>query len=344
MFLSRDVWPPLLVASGGILLALFWPLTSALSSSEVVRARLTCALLTLVVCAVVALLRRGMRPWVAISIAFVAGAAGVAVLLVHFDAESSCVAEYEGRGLIIGREYTAEGASYVARNPGHTASDLLLDTGGRVEPLWTSRSITSCRVWVGWGGLLNVPLFALCVSSVLASRPARFRTRAVASGTVPSSSGVGAESAPVYDAFISYRRNPVDAERAKELVTALESRGLRVAIDFRDFRENEHIVSEMERCVKESRFVLCVVSRLYLTSGFTSEEAIISKTRDLIDRQRRIVPLVFERVELPMTLAALVGIDFTESASVDPIEKLVDLLSGSSPSPGIGVEPRADHH
>jgi len=322
MFPSRDVWPVLLVAIAGILLVLFWPLTSALSSSEIVRARLTCGLLTLVMCTAITLLARSAPRAIWIGSAIAAGLGAIAVLLALFDANAHCVAELEGRSVIIGREFTPEGAAYVAKNPGQTASDLLLDTGGRVEPLWKSESIESCRAWVGWGGLLNVPLFAICVSSLFAARPARFTVRAVSAPAAASSSS----PAPVYDAFISYRHNPADMARAQELVSALESRGLRIAIDFRDFRENEHVVTEMERCVEQSRFVLCVVSQHYLTSGFTSEEAIMTKTRDLIDRQRRIVPLIFERVDLPMSLAALVGIDFTESASVDPVEKLVELL------------------
>lgn len=49
----------------------------------------------------------------------------------------------------------------------------------------------------------------------------------------------------------------------------------------------------------------------------TSEEAIISQTIDLAERQKRLVPLIFERVELPLWLHGLVGIDFTADASLD---------------------------
>ena len=39
------------------------------------------------------------------------------------------------------------------------------------------------------------------------------------------------------------------------------------------------------------------------------------------------MPLIFERVELPVWLHGLVGIDFTESAQVDPYERLMNLLT-----------------
>ena len=106
-------------------------------------------------------------------------------------------------------------------------------------------------------------------------------------------------------------------------------RRLRVAVDFRDFAANQHFLSEMERCIKESRFVLCVITAHYLQNDHTSEEAIISKTLDMAERRKRLVPLIFQRVDLPVWLHGLVGIDFTESAAIDPFERLCDLLDAS---------------
>jgi hypothetical protein len=82
----------------------------------------------------------------------------------------------------------------------------------------------------------------------------------------------------------------------------------------------------MERCIKESRFVLCVVTPQYVDSDHCSEEAIISKTLDMAERRKRLVPLIYERVELPVWMHGLVGIDFTDAASVDPIQRLLGLV------------------
>jgi hypothetical protein len=176
---------------------------------------------------------------------------------------------------------------------------------------------------VSWGGTATVPLFAISVAALLSRGRHRFLSRQK-SGPAPVAQPAGA---PAYDAFISYRHTEPDKSHAIDVLESLERRGLRVAIDFRDFAANEHFLSEMERCIKESRYVLCVITAQYLASDHTSEEAIISKTLDLADRRKRLVPLIFERVELPVWLHGLVGIDFTESASVEPTERLLGLVA-----------------
>src|SRR5262249_21204642 len=133
-----------------------------------------------------------------------------------------------------------------------------------------------------------------------------------------------------YDAVISYRKGEADRSRALEILEALEARGLKVAIDFRDFAPNQHFLSEMERCVKTSRFVLCLVTSRYLESGNTAEEALISKTLDMADRKMRLVPLIFDAEELPIWLHGLVGIDFTRAARVDPFDRLLNLVKDRS--------------
>ena len=58
-------------------------------------------------------------------------------------------------------------------------------------------------------------------------------------------------------------------------LTAIKGLGegaIRAIIDVRDFSPNEHFLSEMERCIKESRFVLCVITPRYVESDHTSEE------------------------------------------------------------------------
>jgi hypothetical protein len=168
-----------------------------------------------------------------------------------------------------------------------------------------------------------IPLFAVSVAALVPRGRHRFLSRR--RNAPPPVAGTPAGT-PVYDAFISYRHTEPDKTHAIDIVESLERRGLRVAIDFRDFAANEHFLAEMERCIKQSRYVLCVITARYLASDHTSEEAIISKTLDMADRRKRLVPLVFERVELPVWLHGLVGIDFTELASVEPTERLLGLV------------------
>jgi len=315
-------WRHALVALTAIVVAAVWPLTPAVPSGDAMQARLGAAAIAAIACALLAAMK-GWRPglWIAISIG--SAAAGVVLLFAHFDALAGCVADYNGQPMIVGREYASDAASYLTANPGLAASDRLLDAGGVPERIWSAESIRSCRLWASWGGTVAVPLFAVSVAALVSRTRPRLLPRR---GSVPQVAGASAATL-VYDAFISYRHTEPDRTQAIEILESLERRGLRVAIDFRDFAANEHFLSEMERCIKASRYVLCVITAEYLTSDHTSEEAIISKTLDMADRRKRLVPLVFERVELPVWLHGLVGIDFTESASVEPTERLVDLLA-----------------
>ena len=109
-----------------------------------------------------------------------------------------------------------------------------------------------------------------------------------------------------------------DREHAGELLEALESRGLCVAIDFRDFAPNEHFLSEMERCIKESRFVLCVVTPRYVDSDHAPEEATSTKTLDMSDRWKRLVTLDLRARRIAGVAARAGRHRFRTSASVDP--------------------------
>lgn len=84
----------------------------------------------------------------------------------------------------------------------------------------------------------------------------------------------------------------------------------------------------MESCIKASRFTLCVLTPRFFQSGNTQEEAVICKVLDLSDRKRRLLPLIFEPVEMPTWLYDVVGIDFTQSDPlIDPMEKLKRTLA-----------------
>lgn len=316
-------WWHALVALTAVAAAAFWPLTPALRAGDALQARLGAAVISVIGCALLATIRE-RRPGVWIAISIGAAGAGIVLLFGHFNALSGCVADYDGLPTIIGREYAADAASYIADNPNVAPSVRLLDAGGRPELVWSAESIRSCRLWVSWGGTAAISLFALGIAALIPRGrpryylPARHAARPVTAMRAAT---------PAYDAFISYRHVEPDKTHAIDILESLERKGLRVAIDFRDFAANEHFLSEMERCIRQSRFVLCVITERYLASDHTTEEAIISRTVDLADRRKRLVPLLFDRVELPVWLHGLVGIDFTESASVEPTERLLAFLA-----------------
>ena len=126
-----------------------------------------------------------------------------------------------------------------------------------------------------------------------------------------------------YDFFMSYRHGDPDEAFARDILAQLEAAGFKGAIDERDFDPAATFVEEMERCIKESRFTLCVISNRYLNSGNCQEEEIICTVLDLDERKRRLIPLKTESVKLPIRLHSLVGIDFTKTNPLVPhIEKL----------------------
>jgi hypothetical protein len=318
------------IVVAGCLVILLWPLTPALAASDVLAAKVGTAMLTVMAGAASFLAGRRLRPRWRAALATAAGAGAVVLLIGHVTAASVCIGNHVGRLIVIGREYTKAGRLYIAQNPAETTSDHLLAAGGDVDSVWTAGSIARCRFRVSWGGLTAVPLFALALAALVWGRGAALAPPAV-SGASALPASIPAATPIRYDAFISYRR--LDKERAEALAEALEERGFQVAIDFRDFRPNVHVLTEMERCVLESRFVVLVITRHYLESGFTTEEARIAALLDAIERRNRIVPLMFERVPLPAWLQGLVGIDFTDAAQIDPMEKLEHLLTGARATP-----------
>ena len=151
-------WWYALVALTAIVVAAVWPLTPALPSGDALQARLGAAVVAAIACALLAA-SAGRPPfWIVCRSA--SAAAGVVLLVAHFNALAACVAEYDGRSVVIGREYSADAASYVAANPGLAPSDRLLDAGGVPERIWSADTIRSCRLWVSWGGTATIPLFA----------------------------------------------------------------------------------------------------------------------------------------------------------------------------------------
>lgn len=313
-------WVTAVVALLAVVLAAVVPVSAALEPAEVLRVRLMSAGLSLAIVVAFGMMR-GIRRGVWTIVALSCLALGAVVLVVHASSTGRCVATYDGRPVFVGRELTDAGAEYLRAHPGLGAADLLLDAGGAADRLWTPGSIAACRVWAGWAGVLAVPLCAAAVG-------AAFAAKGLTLGSAPRAPVSVQDALPlVYDAFLSYRHVEPDRTYAEELARVLEAQGLRVAIDVRDFAPNAHFLSEMERCIKESGFTLCVITSRYVESEHTNEEAVIAKTLDLSQRTKRVVPLIYERVTLPVWLHGLSGIDFTDAARVDPRTRLLALFT-----------------
>ncbi len=118
-----------------------------------------------------------------------------------------------------------------------------------------------------------------------------------------------------YDAFISVS----EADRAwvfKEVLPRLEKAGLRVCLDFRDFDRGAQWLHEVERAVLTSRKTLAVLTPAYLANEWAELEYTLARSLDPASRRRRLIPLLKEKCELPLSLRFLVPVDFVEP--IDP--------------------------
>ena len=250
--------------------------------------------------------------------------AALLAILVRSWAADACVADFQGRPVVVGFELR----DYARHESTLANAEILFDAGGQAARAWTGRSIGACREALVWSGPLVV-LFAALGAGALA-RALTFPGRLTAAKRRPTTPAATADR-PVYDAFISYRHVEPDRSFALDVATRIERAGFRVAIDARDFKPNEPVIAEQERCIRQSRFTLCVVSPRYIESGYCADEAIVSTTLGLNERRRRVVPLTYERAALPGWMQGLVGIDFSDpSAFVDPYARVIDLLRGDA--------------
>jgi hypothetical protein len=318
---TRRKWLALgLLSAGSAAAALLFPIPDAITYAETLPWRTLACLLALGLLVGSGALRSGApKRW--LFGAAVAGSLTAVSLLWYSASNQTCLAQCNSRQYVIGEQLR----DYVSSKGGVTNDDLLFDAGCEPTRAWTPASIARCRMVLLFSGFVWIPLGALFGGCLLQASAARYIWPARAAR--PSS--VNEPAGYAYDAFISYRHTEPDQEFARDLLDRLEEAGFKIAFDERDFRPNVPVIDEMERCVVNSKFTLCVVSPRYISSGFCSEEAEVCKTLDMELRSRRLVPLFLERVTLPLWFRSLVGIDFSNSdTAVDPYERIKSLLKG----------------
>ncbi len=114
-----------------------------------------------------------------------------------------------------------------------------------------------------------------------------------------------------YDVFISYSSKDKQWVRG-ELLHALEERGLRVIIDFRDFRPGAPSIKEIERAVLSSRKTLLILTPDYLASQWTEFENLLLQTLEPSNQTLRLIPLLKEKCDLPLRLRMLTYVNFID--------------------------------
>jgi TolB-like protein/Tfp pilus assembly protein PilF len=119
-----------------------------------------------------------------------------------------------------------------------------------------------------------------------------------------------------YDVFISYSSHDKEWVRG-ELLKRIEEVGLRVFIDFRDFKGGAPGIKEMERGVSTCRKTLLVLTPDYVESEWCEIENIMLQALDPANRDLRLIPLLKTQCRKPLRIGALTHVDFTDGADCE---------------------------
>ena len=101
------------------------------------------------------------------------------------------------------------------------------------------------------------------------------------------------------------------------LVARLEDLGLRICIDYRDFRPGAPSVTEIERAITQSKKTLVILTPQYINSKWAEFENALVQSLDPNAEQRRLIPVFLEKCELPPRIQYLTYLDFTKSGESD---------------------------
>ena len=74
---------------------------------------------------------------------------------------------YNGQRVVIGGQFSQIGREYQQSNPNLTFEDLVLNYAGKVEKIWTRESLQQRRIILAGMYVLAMPLFTVCMMSLL---------------------------------------------------------------------------------------------------------------------------------------------------------------------------------
>jgi hypothetical protein len=152
-----------------------------------------------------------------------------------------------------------------------------------------------------------------------------------------------------YDIFLGHSAK--DREFVVRLASDLTSVGLRVWLDQWNIRPGDSFAEAIEQALKESRFLLIVMSPDYFQSVWTQQEWRYALSDEIHGGGIRLIPLLYRDCEIPLMLRSKQWVDFREQTQYQfVLDRLVrDLRSLASrettttpptetPKPGERVE------
>jgi hypothetical protein len=115
---------------------------------------------------------------------------GTAVFFSYQFFAARWTAPYSNQRVVIGDTFTQLGGQYHRENPNLTMEDLVMHYAGHIEKIWTRESLQQRRVLLAGLYILAMPLFTICIMSIVqamqcaASSSPRKRARTPRSASV----------------------------------------------------------------------------------------------------------------------------------------------------------------
>jgi len=125
-----------------------------------------------------------------------------------------------------------------------------------------------------------------------------------------------------YDVFLSHSAK--DREFVSQLAIDLTQAGLRVWLDQWNIRPGESFAAAIDQAIKESRFILIVMSPPYFQSVWTQQEWQYALANEVEGGGVRLIPLLYQDCDIPPMLRTKQWVDFRDQAQYRVVlERLV---------------------
>lgn len=135
-----------------------------------------------------------------------------------------------------------------------------------------------------------------------------------------------------YDAYISYSASDRSWVEGY-LVPHLQAAGLKLWIDVKGLRAGDNWLLEIEKATTQSRNMLIVLSPHSVASEWTEQESRLFLSLDPKGDQRRLIPLLLKRTEIPPYLRTRTWLDFTQEEYWESaMKQLLSALGASQPA------------
>lgn len=147
-----------------------------------------------------------------------------------------------------------------------------------------------------------------------------------------------------FDVFISYSSKD-ELWVTETLLPRLEQGGVKVCVDYRDFKPGWTSLHNMQHAVRYSRHTLLVLTENWFGSEWTLFESILSSTKDPAGLRQRTIPLQLRKSTPPETadfVAALSYVDFTRADRADIAWRMLFTALGKPPEPEPPQQPQPE--